>query len=67
LRERGISIVEQAARVSREAARKALQAGGSVAITLVMLKAGVSRDVAARALRLSRGNVREAITSVKRD
>src|SRR5436853_381359 len=65
--ESGTTIIQQAARVSREAARKALQAGGSVAITLVMLKAGVSRDVAARALRLSRGNVREAITSVKRD
>jgi N-acetylmuramic acid 6-phosphate etherase len=66
LRERGISIVEQVAGVSREAARKALHAGGSVAITLVMLKARVSRDVAARALRLCRGNVREAITHAKR-
>jgi N-acetylmuramic acid 6-phosphate etherase len=66
LRERGIRIVEQVAGVSREAARKALHGGGSVAVTLVMLKAGVTRDVAARALKLSRGNVRAAITRAKR-
>src|SRR5437899_3055160 len=52
--------------VTRETARKALHAGGSVAIALVMLKAGVSRDGAARALKLTRGNVREAITGAKR-
>ena len=65
-RERGISIVEQVAGVTRETARKALHAGGSVAIALVMLKAGVSRDGAARALKLTRGNVREAITGAER-
>lgn len=65
-KERGIRIVEEVAAVSREAARKALHAGGSVAITLVMLKAGVSRVLAERALKSSHGNVREAIARAAR-
>ena len=64
LLERGVTVLEQAAGVSREAATRALKAGGSsVPVALVMLKAGVSKTEARRRLKVARGNVRRAIES----
>ncbi len=63
LEERGVSILEQAARVTRDAARQALKAAGnSVPVALVMLQAGVSRRAARAALGKMRGHVRKAIS-----
>ena len=60
--ERGVTILQCAARVSRTAADRALQAAGrSVPVALVMLKAGISKAKAQRRLRAARGNVRQAI------
>ena len=62
LLERGVSVLEQAADVGRDVARRALKAGGnSVPVALVMLKAQVSKAEARRRLRAARGNVRQAI------
>jgi N-acetylmuramic acid 6-phosphate etherase len=64
LLERGITVLEHAAGVSRDAARRALKAGGrSVPVALVMLKARVSKAEARRGLKAARGNVRQAIES----
>ena len=62
LSERGITILERAAGVDPEAARNALkQARNDVPVALVMLKARVSRDQAARSLKTTAGHVRKAI------
>jgi N-acetylmuramic acid 6-phosphate etherase len=62
LAERGISILEKAARLGRAKSTKLLKAGHhNVPIALVMAKARVSRAQAARALTQSRGHVRKAI------
>ena len=62
--ERGVTVLEQAAGISREAARRAFDAGGrSVPVALVMLKAEVSKTEARRRLKAARGNVRQAIES----
>ena len=64
LLERGVTVLEQAAGVSRDTARRALKAGGcSVPVALVMLKARVSKAEARRRLKAARGNVRQAIES----
>ena len=66
LLERALGILEEAAGLNREAARKLLDAaGGRVPVALVMAKAGVSRARAAAALRESRGQVRGAIALAK--
>ena len=66
LRQRGIAILEQATGIDHEAARKALNlAGHSVPVALVMLRAGVRRADAERALKASRANVREAIAHAR--
>ena len=66
LRERGLTILQQAAGVSRETAEQALQAAGNnVPVALVMLEANVSRTQAARALKLSSGHVRQAINAAR--
>ena len=60
--ERGVTVLERAAGVGRDAASRALKAGGnSVPVALVMLKAGVSKAEARRLLKAARGNVRQAI------
>ena len=60
--ERGVTVLERAAGVSRNAASRALKAGGSsVPVALVMLKAGVGKAEARRRLKAARGNVRQAI------
>jgi len=60
--ERGITILNKAADLDRELARRALDdSGGSVPIALVMIKSGASRREASRKLKAARGNVRRAI------
>ena len=62
--ERGVTILQQAARIKRLAADRALKAAGdSVPVALVMLKAGVSKKEARRRLKVARGNVRRAMES----
>jgi N-acetylmuramic acid 6-phosphate etherase len=60
--ERGLTILEEAAGVDRQAAAKALKAAGNrVAVALVMLKAGVNRSTAEKRLKKADGSVRKAI------
>jgi N-acetylmuramic acid 6-phosphate etherase len=60
--ERGISILQQAAEVDRQAATQALKAAKSkVPVALVMLRAKIGRSQAEKALRSAKGNVRKAI------
>jgi N-acetylmuramic acid 6-phosphate etherase len=62
--ERAITILSQAAEIDRERAGLALdQSGRSVPVTLVMLRAGISRTEAKRRLKAAGGNVRKAIDS----
>jgi N-acetylmuramic acid 6-phosphate etherase len=62
LRQRAISILEQAARVDSRKAADALKASHDrTPVALVMLAAGVSRGRAVDALKKSLGNVRQAI------
>lgn len=64
LRERGLTILQQAAGIGRQAAEQALQAAGNdVPVALVMLQAKVSRAQAARALKSTDGHVRQAIAA----
>lgn len=60
--ERGLGILEKAAGVDRDRAKKALKsAGKQVAVALVMLKTGSSRAAAEKKLKAVKGNVRKAI------
>ena len=62
--ERGLTILERAAGLNRDAARKALKAAGnSVPVALVMLKTGTGRAEAKRRLAAAHGHVRKAIAS----
>lgn len=62
LAERGIHILEGAAKITRAEARQLLRAArNSVPVALVMSKAGVTRQEAVTALKKSSGNVRKAI------
>lgn len=62
LAERGIVILEKAAGLTRDKARRLLaSAGHSVPVALVMAKAGVDRARATAALKRSAGHVRNAI------
>jgi N-acetylmuramic acid 6-phosphate etherase len=62
LSQRGITILQNAAGVDPERARRALKsAGNDVPLALVMLRAGVPRANAARALKTTAGHVRKAI------
>ena len=66
LRERGLTILQQAAGITREAAEQALQAAGNdVPVALVMLEANVSRTQAAHALKSTSGHVRQAINAAR--
>jgi len=66
LRERGLTILQEAAGIDREAAEQALQAAGNdVPIALVMLQAKVSRLQATKALKSTKGHVREAINAAR--
>jgi N-acetylmuramic acid 6-phosphate etherase len=66
LHERGLTILQRAAGIKREAAEQALRASrNSVPVALVMLQADVSRDQAARALKSTKGHVRQAIAAAR--
>jgi len=66
LRERGLTILQRAAGINREAAEQALKAAqNEVPVALVMLQANVSRAQAAQALKSAQGHVREAITAAR--
>jgi N-acetylmuramic acid 6-phosphate etherase len=63
---RGVSILQQAAGVSQEIARRALEAAGnSVPVALVMLETEVGRKEAEGALSLAGGHVRRAIAAAR--
>ena len=67
LMDRGITILERAAGLSRLQARAALEkAGDSVPVALVMLEANIDRRTAQRALQFTHGHVRQAIETVQR-
>jgi len=67
LLDRGITILERAAKLSRPAAEKALKkAGNSVPVALVMVETGADRPSAQQALKSKRGHVRQAIAAVSR-
>ena len=62
LLQRGITIVEDVARVDRDLALRTLKAAGmKVPVALVMLKANVSRTEATRRLKRTHGIVRHAL------
>lgn len=66
LAERGIGILEEAAGVGRDEARKLLRsAHNSVPVALVMAKGGVARACAVAALKEAQGHVRKAIAMAK--
>jgi len=66
LRERALTILQQAGEINRETAEQALQAAGSdVPVALVMLQANVSRAKATRALKSASGHVRQAIAAAR--
>jgi len=66
LRERGLTILQRAAGINREAAEQALKAAqNEVPVALVMLQANVSRAQAAQALKSAQGHVREAISAAR--
>jgi N-acetylmuramic acid 6-phosphate etherase len=66
LRERGLTILQQAAGINRQSAEQALQAAANdVPVALVMLQANVNRVQAIRALKSTRGHVRQAINAAR--
>jgi N-acetylmuramic acid 6-phosphate etherase len=65
--ERGLTILQRAAGVSREAAQRALQSSGNVVpVALVMLQAEVDRKVAEQSLKSTNGHVRNAIAAASK-
>jgi N-acetylmuramic acid 6-phosphate etherase len=66
LRERGLTILQQAAGITRETAEQALQAAGDdVPVALVMLQANITRQEAMKALKSTHGHVRQAINAAR--
>lgn len=64
--ERGVSIVQQAAEVSRQTAKQALKsARNRVPVALVMLETGVRRKEAEQVLKAALGSVRQAIAAAR--
>jgi len=64
--ERGVTILQKAAKLDRSAAEKALKAAGSVPVAIVTHQAKVNRAQAASALRKAKNNIRAAIALAKR-
>src|SRR5271165_3033762 len=63
---RGLTILQQAAAINREAAEQALKAADNrVPVALVMLQANVTRAQATQALKSTQGHVRQAITAAR--
>ncbi len=66
LRERGLTILQQAAGVGRQAAERALKAShNNVPVALIMLQADVTQTQATRALKSTGGHVRQAIAAAR--
>jgi N-acetylmuramic acid 6-phosphate etherase len=65
LRERGVSILAQAAGLKGSKARRLLAAGNSVPVALVMAKTRVNRARATASLKKAAGHVRQAIKITK--
>jgi N-acetylmuramic acid 6-phosphate etherase len=66
LRERGLTILQQAAGIKRAAAEQTLRAAGNdVPVALVMLQAAVTRQQATQALKSTSGHVRQAIAAAR--
>src|SRR5579862_1242139 len=66
LRERGITILQQATGVDARAARRALKsARNEVPVALIMLKTGATRSDAVAALKTAQRDVRRAIASLR--
>jgi N-acetylmuramic acid 6-phosphate etherase len=66
LRERGLTILQQAARINRQAAEQALQAAkDDIPVAMVMLQANVTRQQATKALKSTHGHVRQAINAAR--
>jgi N-acetylmuramic acid 6-phosphate etherase len=67
LLERGLTILQRAAGVSREAAQRALQSSGNVVpVALVMLQTEVDHKVAEQSLKSTNGHVRNAIAAANK-
>lgn len=61
--ERGIGVLQQAIRVQRKLAEKALRAAGNrVPVALLMLQRKLSRSAAEKKLQAAQGNVRKALS-----
>jgi N-acetylmuramic acid 6-phosphate etherase len=68
LRQRAAGILQSAAGVVEDQARRALRfAGGKVPVALIMLQAGVGRRRAEHWLRMANGHVRKAILGALQD
>src|SRR5277367_3647367 len=66
LRERGLTILQQAAGITRAAAEQALQAAeDDVPVALVMMQADITRQHAIKALKQTHGHVRQAINAAR--
>jgi len=66
LYERGLTILQQATKITRQSAVRALKAShNNVPVALIMLQADVTRTQATQALKLTRGHVRQAITAAR--
>ena len=65
LRERGIGIIQRITGTSRKNAEKTLLEANGTAVALVMIEAGVAKDVAERALARSQQNVSRAIEAAR--
>jgi len=66
LRERGLTILQRAAGVTRRNAEQALTAArNNTPVALVMLQTNVTREQAARALKSTGGHVRQAIAAAR--
>jgi len=64
--ERGVSVLQEAAGTTRKAARRALKnAGNSLPVALVMLRANAGRADAQGALQAVGGNVRLAVAAAR--
>ena len=66
LLERGLTILQRAAGIDRPTAEQAMKAShNNVPVALIMLQADVTRTQAARALKSTKGHVRQAITAAR--
>lgn len=66
LYQRGLTILQQAAGISRQTAEQALKASrNNTPVALVMLQANVTREKATRALKSTKGHVRQAIAAAR--